>query len=174
MQALRAQVEELQQQNEQLQQSSRKASTWTSTAASTGSKAARSRRRRPPAPPTPAGKPADAGAVRSGQRTARRRSTATTGALAQGADERAAYDAAFDALKAGHYAESAQLFQAFLEPYPNGTYTPNALYWLGESYYVTQNYQLAQEQFQALLDRYPDPRQGPGRAAQGRPVAVSA
>ncbi len=34
-------------------------------------------------------------------------------------------------------------------------YAPNALYWLGESYYVTQNYALAQQQFQALLDRYP-------------------
>jgi tol-pal system protein YbgF len=29
------------------------------------------------------------------------------------------------------------------------------LYWLGESYYVTQNYALAEQQFQALLDRYP-------------------
>jgi TolA-binding protein len=29
------------------------------------------------------------------------------------------------------------------------------LYWLGESYYVTQNYDLAQQQFQALLQRYP-------------------
>src|SRR3970040_157621 len=73
---------------------------------------------------------------------------------AQGADERAGYDAAFNALKAGQYAESAQRFQAFLTRFPNGTYAPNALYWLGESYYVTQNYQLAQQQFQALLDRY--------------------
>ena len=34
-------------------------------------------------------------------------------------------------------------------------FTPNAFYWLGESYYVTQNYALAQEQFQTLLNRYP-------------------
>ena len=34
-------------------------------------------------------------------------------------------------------------------------FTPNALYWLGESYYVTQNYALAMPQFQALLARYP-------------------
>ena len=57
--------------------------------------------------------------------------------------------------KAGRYADSANLFQQFLQAYPSGTYAPNALYWLGESYYVTQNYALAEQQFQALLDRYP-------------------
>ena len=70
-------------------------------------------------------------------------------------DERGAYNTAFDALKAGRYADASQAFQAFLEAYPNGVFTPNALYWLGESYYVTQNYALAMPQFQALLARYP-------------------
>ncbi|KRG71491.1 tol-pal system protein YbgF [Pseudoxanthomonas dokdonensis] len=77
------------------------------------------------------------------------------GAIAQAGDERSAYNVAFDQLKAGNYADSAQLFTSFLELYPNGVYAPNALYWLGESYYVTQNYQLAGQQFQTLLDRYP-------------------
>lgn len=77
------------------------------------------------------------------------------GAMANTGDERAAYNVAFDALKGGNYADSAQLFLSFLELYPNSTYTPNALYWLGESYYVTQNYPLAAEQFRTLLNRYP-------------------
>lgn len=76
-------------------------------------------------------------------------------ALGKGADERSAYNVAFDLLKAGRYADSARSFQSFLEIHPNGTFAPNAMYWLGESYYVTQNYALAQEQFQTLLDRYP-------------------
>ena len=84
------------------------------------------------------------------------------GTLAQGEGEREAYDAAFEALKAGQYAESARLFQSFLGRYPGGSYAPNALYWLGESYYVTQKYPLAQEQFQALLDRYPTHDKAPG------------
>jgi tol-pal system protein YbgF len=84
------------------------------------------------------------------------------GSLSKGDGERAAYEAAFDALKGGRYAESAQLFQGFLQAYPSGSYAPNALYWLGESYYVTQNYALAQEQFQALLDRYPTHDKAPG------------
>lgn len=70
-------------------------------------------------------------------------------------DERGAYNQAFDALKAGRYADASRAFQTFLEAYPNGVFTPNALYWLGESYYVTQNYALALEQFQTLLNRYP-------------------
>ena len=77
------------------------------------------------------------------------------GAMNNAGDERAAYNVAFDALKGGNYADAAQLFLSFLELYPNGAYTPNALYWLGESYYVTQNYQLAAQQFRTLLERYP-------------------
>jgi tol-pal system protein YbgF len=83
------------------------------------------------------------------------------GAMAQSGDERAAYNVAFDALKGGNYADAAQLFLSFLELYPNGAYTPNALYWLGESYYVTQNYELAVEAFTTLLRNYRDSRKEP-------------
>lgn len=69
--------------------------------------------------------------------------------------ERAAYGAAFEVLKAGRYDESARLFQAFLEQFPQGGLLPNALYWLGESYYATQNYALALQQFRQLLERFP-------------------
>lgn len=84
------------------------------------------------------------------------------GSIAKGENERDAYEIAFDALKAGRYADSAQLFQGFLMDYPNGAYAPNALYWLGESYYVTQNYELAQAQFEALRQRYPTHDKAPG------------
>ena len=79
-----------------------------------------------------------------------------------GMDERGAYAHAFDALKGGDYVESSRRFRDFLAAHPGGQYTPNALYWLGESYYVTQNYPLAQEQFQSLLDRYPTHDKAPG------------
>jgi len=84
------------------------------------------------------------------------------GSLAQAGDERTAYNAAFDALKAGRYDESAQLFQAFIDTYPAGIYAPNALYWLGESYYATKNYKLAGQQFEALIGRYPTHDKAPG------------
>ncbi|GAA4853042.1 tol-pal system protein YbgF [Luteimonas vadosa] len=158
VQTLRSQIEELQRENEQLQAAARTqyldldgrlnrleggtASPATNTPAATGS----------PATTAPAARPAESAPVAYG----------TPGLLANSAGERAAYDAAFDALKAGRYADSARLFQAFLQAYPNGSYAPNALYWLGESYYVTQNYALAQQQFQSLYDRYPTHDKAPG------------
>ena len=65
------------------------------------------------------------------------------------------YLAAFDELKRGDYVSSARAFEAFLVRHPGGTYAPNALYWLGESYYVTQNYAMAERQFQSVVDRFP-------------------
>ena len=79
-----------------------------------------------------------------------------------GTDERSAYANAFDALKSGDYAESARRFRDFLGAFPSGQYAPNAMYWLGESYYVTQNYAMAGEQFQGMLDRYPNHDKAPG------------
>src|SRR5690606_36735327 len=75
---------------------------------------------------------------------------------------RAAYGAAFEVIKAGRYDESARQFVAFLAQFPVGALASNAIYWLGESYYATQNYQLALQQFQALLDRYPAHDKAPG------------
>jgi tol-pal system protein YbgF len=77
------------------------------------------------------------------------------------AAERAAYDSAFDALKNGQYAEAARRFQGFLAQYPNGDYAPNAQYWLGESYYVTQNYQIALDSFERLLAQFPASNKAP-------------
>ena len=165
VQALRAQVEELQQAGEQARQTSRSQYLdldgrlnrleggtppgVSNTSSNTSSNAAN------PILPTPT----PAAAV-PGERAPTIHGDA--GTLAQVTDERTAYDAAFNALKAGQYVESAQRFQVFLGRFPSGTFAPNALYWLGESYYVTQNYQLAQQQFQALLDRYPTHDKTPG------------
>jgi tol-pal system protein YbgF len=77
------------------------------------------------------------------------------------ADEKGDYDQAFNALKDGRYAESARRFQAFIAQYPNSELTPNAYYWLGESYYVTQNYPISLDTFQKLLARYPNSQKAP-------------
>ncbi|WP_245778852.1 tol-pal system protein YbgF [Dokdonella immobilis] len=75
--------------------------------------------------------------------------------------EKRAYDEAFSALKDGRYAESARRFQTFIAEYPNGDLTGNAYYWLGESYYVTQNYRVALETFNTLLSRFPQNQKAP-------------
>lgn len=72
------------------------------------------------------------------------------------AAERADYERAFEALKQGQYADASRQFAGFVRNYPNGEYVDNATYWLGESYYVTQNYKIALETFQQLLSRFPN------------------
>src|SRR6476659_4461329 len=148
--ALRAQLEELQHQNEQLTQASR------SQYLDLDGRLNRLEGGATPAAEPPSSMPPPASAKGPAKGAEGKPAVyGDAGTLARNADERSSYEAAFDTLKAGHYADSARQFQDFLQRYPDGAYAPNALYWLGESYYVTQNYTLAQQQFQTLLDRYP-------------------
>jgi tol-pal system protein YbgF len=85
----------------------------------------------------------------------------TQAVAASPADEKAAYDQAFQALKELRYADAAEEFQSFLDRYPNSEYADNAQYWLGESYYVTRNYDIALTAFQDLLDQFPESPKAP-------------
>lgn len=76
-------------------------------------------------------------------------------------DAKMAYETAFSALKDGRYAESARAFQTFIAQYPNDELTPNAYYWLGESYYVTQNYPVSLDTFRKLLSQFPNSQKAP-------------
>lgn len=160
LQALRGQIEELQRRSEQLEATSR--------AQYLDLDGRLNRIEGGVAPPTldPDSVPADSPTAAPAPATAVADPAPAVygdpGAMARTADERSDYEVAFNALKAGQYAESAQLFQDFLRAHPSGAYAPNAYYWLGESYYVTQNYALAQQQFQALIDRYPTHDKAPG------------
>jgi tol-pal system protein YbgF len=156
--ALRAQVEELQQQNEQLRASNR------TQYLDLDGRLNRLEGNLPAAPvegaaPVPQASAAPAAPAPADSAP---RVHGDPGLLANTAGERAAYEKAFDALKSGDYVASADLFLAFLQAYPEGVYAPNARYWLGESYYVTQNYELARDQFQALVERYPTHDKTPG------------
>lgn len=74
---------------------------------------------------------------------------------ASNGNDRADYDAAFKALKAGDYVKSSRGFKAFIDRWPKSTLIPNARYWLGESYYATGNYEMAATQFKQVVDTYP-------------------
>lgn len=73
-----------------------------------------------------------------------------------------AYDTAFDALRSGNFVKSSREFRAFIQQYPHDKLTPNAWYWLGESYYITQNYKQAQDAFDAVLKQFPQSGKAPG------------
>lgn len=78
----------------------------------------------------------------------------TPAPAADPAQELADYQAAFALLKAGSYSKAAEAFETFLQQHPEGRYTDNALYWLGETHYVVREFDQAQPYFQRILDEF--------------------
>ncbi len=72
------------------------------------------------------------------------------------AGEREAYDNGLAVLREGRYAEAAQAFNQFLVNYPGSSYADNASYWLGETYYVTRDFDQALATFNGLVVQYPN------------------
>jgi len=72
------------------------------------------------------------------------------------AGEREAYDTGLAILREGRYAEAAEAFNRFLVDYPGSSYADNASYWLGETYYVTRDFDRSLATFQGLVEQYPD------------------
>ncbi len=88
----------------------------------------------------------------------------TAGAQDQQADseaERLAYQRAFDDLQAGRYEASVASFRNFLSRYPDGQYSANAQYWLGEAKYVSKQYSDAIAEFNKVLQVYPNSGKAP-------------
>lgn len=87
----------------------------------------------------------------------------------QGAGEdRAAYQEAFDRLRAGAYRQAIEAFSAFLKAHPGSPLAANAQYWLGEGYYVTGDFERALEAFAAVPETYPESNKVPdARLKQG-------
>jgi len=78
------------------------------------------------------------------------------------AGETAAYQSAYNSLiKQADAVAASRQFQDFLQAYPDSKLAPNAWYWLGESYYITQNYALALKSFDILIQRFPDSNKAP-------------
>jgi len=71
-------------------------------------------------------------------------------------DERAAYNAAFNRLREGRYSQAISGFESFLRTYPNSSLAGNAQYWLGEAYYVSRDFNRAEDAFIALGIKYPN------------------
>lgn len=80
-------------------------------------------------------------------------------ASAPGADDPVAqYQAAFDLLKQGRYAESREGFSAFLAAHPQHELAENSRYWLGEAHYVDRQFEPALAAFEAVARDYPQGR----------------
>lgn len=75
--------------------------------------------------------------------------------------EKVAYQDAYDLLILGRNREAIAGFQRFLTDFPNGAYTDNALYWLGEANYVERQFRTAIENFNAVIFQFPSSRKVP-------------
>jgi len=115
-----------------------------------------------PAANPPPGNPPAAVAPAGGSNNGNSGQANTPGNIgADPAAAQAAYNVAFKALQSGDYVQASRQFRSFIQQYPNHALTPNAYYWLGESYYVTMNYPVALESFQHLLSQFPQSDKAP-------------
>ena len=78
-----------------------------------------------------------------------------------GGSDRDNYQAAFELLKEQRYEPAALAFQQFLVSFPDSQLADNAQYWLAESYYVTDRFEDALQQFEIVINDYPRSRKVP-------------
>ena len=78
-----------------------------------------------------------------------------------GGSDRDNYQAAFELLKEQRYEPAAMAFEQFLVTYPNSELADNAQYWLAESHYVTQMFDVALAEFGVVVTRFPQSRKVP-------------
>jgi tol-pal system protein YbgF len=71
------------------------------------------------------------------------------------------YQQAFDQLKEQRYDDARRGFERFLSEYPDSQLADNGQYWLGETYYVGQDFSAALTEFQKVIDGYPTSRKVP-------------
>ena len=71
------------------------------------------------------------------------------------ADEQINYLAAYELVKAKKYDEALSAMDKFITKYPQGGYTANAQYWLGELYMVKKDYKSAIKHFEIVLQQFP-------------------
>lgn len=71
------------------------------------------------------------------------------------------YEHAFGLLRQANYGEAERALRAFVEANPDNPLAGNAKYWLGETYYVRQDYQQAAITFAEAYQQYPDNSKAP-------------
>ncbi|KTD25601.1 MULTISPECIES: tol-pal system protein YbgF [Legionella] len=71
------------------------------------------------------------------------------------ANEQISYLAAYELVKNKRFDDALVAMQAFIAQYPQGGYTANAQYWLGELYMVKNNYPKAIDHFETVLKQFP-------------------
>ena len=76
-------------------------------------------------------------------------------------NEREAYQYAFDLMRNRQYQESLAGFEEIIVAFPNGQYTPNAYYWIGELYLAQGDNEKSRQSFIQVISLYPDHQKVP-------------
>ena len=76
-------------------------------------------------------------------------------------NEREAYQYAFDLMRNRQYQESLASFEEIIVAFPNGQYTPNAFYWIGELYLAQGDNEKSRQSFIQVISLYPDHQKVP-------------
>jgi tol-pal system protein YbgF len=72
-----------------------------------------------------------------------------------GGSDRDNYQVALELLRVERYDQSAVSFKEFLVAFPDSQLAANAQYWLAESYYASNEFELALADFARVIDNYP-------------------
>lgn len=70
--------------------------------------------------------------------------------------ERGSYESAYALTSERKFDDAIVAFDQFIVDYPNGQWTPNAFYWLGELHHATDNLEKARQSFVQVVTLYPE------------------
>jgi tol-pal system protein YbgF len=107
-------------------------------------------------PQAPAGA-AEAAAARAGQQVAMPSATG----LPPGASPREQYEYATNLIQRGAYDQAEVALKSFIQQNPKDSLTGNAQYWLGETYYVRNDFKNAAVAFAEGYQKYPESQKAP-------------
>lgn len=170
---LRGRIEELQYQNQQLQQRLDAATANGADAGGSGAPAPAASAAAPPAedaqsaqapaaggtPPAPQAGSQSLGKLPQGAVTDRtpqeqQKIALKAAALNPTAPAKDQYDAGLKLMQQGDWTTARSAFENLITKYPKDQLAPNAAYWLGETYYVTQQYDQAAATFARNFQTY--------------------
>jgi tol-pal system protein YbgF len=70
--------------------------------------------------------------------------------------EQKIYEDAFSDLQQKKYDSASSKFVSYIKSYPKGAYAVNAHYWLGECYYLLNQFDKSSSEFKTVLSKYPN------------------
>ena len=71
------------------------------------------------------------------------------------------YEYAYSLLQKNDYKNAEEQFQSFIKDFDKSDLKPNAIYWLGETYYAQQEFEKAVGQFADVFSNYPKSNKAP-------------